>query len=177
MNEDRFVYVEATPPLSGKERQRDYKRQHHAWRYTSDAAYREYKLDWRARRRARVLAVAREYGATLAVLLGLAVGGGARAEEEHSSACPGPSLEQLVTEIGPADRYSFRGDGVRPFLQLWRSDLHGPLPVEPDTITVISRPEQPLLVVYARTGCALGLLKASRPDVFAALRASMGEAI
>ena len=102
MDEDRFVYVESDPPLSGKARQNHYMSQYMKWYAATNPDYRARMKIWRAERkasgetqryqreyyqkrkaekRARMLAVAREYGATLAVVLGLMVGGAAHAEE------------------------------------------------------------------------------------------------
>jgi hypothetical protein len=94
-----------------------------------------------------------------------------------SRACQGPSLATVEAEIGPADRFAFAGAMRLPFLQLLARGRHAPLPVEPDSITVLARPERPLVIVYARTGCALGLIEASRPEVFDALRAGIGPAV
>ena len=109
MNEDRFVYVESDPPLKGEERRKDRCRQRMNWLYHNNAVYRaamkmrsklgqmeriasgesaEYQRRRKAEKRARMLAVAREYGATLAVVLGLMVGGAARAEEPAVPKCP-----------------------------------------------------------------------------------------
>lgn len=70
MSEDRFRYVEAEPPLRGEERKRDYQRQYQKWYVAANREQvswyqREYHKDRASSRRARQLAVAREYGATL----------------------------------------------------------------------------------------------------------------
>lgn len=123
---------------------------------------------------------AREYGATLALAVGLLLPAVAQAipiPAERPLTCPSPSLEQVVTEVGPADRFTFTGDSLRPFFGLWVRGRHGPMTAEPDAVTVIARPEQPLVVVYSLGGCALALIEASRPEVFDALRAGIGPVV
>lgn len=64
-----FVYQEQEPPLRGEARKRDYHRQYEQWRRATqpDVAkyHREATRRWHQDRRARQLAVAREYGAEL----------------------------------------------------------------------------------------------------------------
>ncbi|MFO1067978.1 MAG: hypothetical protein U1E14_05575 [Geminicoccaceae bacterium] len=112
-----------------------------------------------------------------ATLLALGLRAAAAAMPATPATCPGPSLAAIEAEVGPADRFAFAGAMRLPFLQLWARGQHGSLPVEPDSITVLARPERPLVIVYARTGCALGLIEASRPEVFDALRAGIGPAV
>ncbi len=108
MDEDRFVYIEQDPPLTGKERRADYCRQYMRWRYATDADFRAgqkltaktqrdagYFRDYAARKRARMLAGAREYGATLAVAVGLMLPGVASAQEPPKC----PSLRDVSTVL------------------------------------------------------------------------------
>lgn len=39
---DKFVYVESDPPLTGKERHRDYSRQYHKWMRAHSPEFRDY---------------------------------------------------------------------------------------------------------------------------------------
>lgn len=99
MNEDRFVYVEQDPPVWGEERKRDYKRQYQAWHYKNDPHFREDAIAAViasvARKRQRILAVARQYGATLAVAVGLMLPGVASAQEPPKC----PSLRDVSTVL------------------------------------------------------------------------------
>lgn len=118
VDEDRFQYTEQDPPLTGKERQKDINRQRALWRYYADPVYRaatelrsklqtaervasgeaaEYQRNRRARKRARMLAVAREYGATLAVALTLVTAAPAVAQEQAAPKCP--SLRDVSTVL------------------------------------------------------------------------------
>ena len=81
-----FVYQESDPPLTGEDRKRDMEKQRMKWRWDNDPAFRsardlymaayhakrvaagvhaEYQRRRAAEKRARQLAVAREYGAEL----------------------------------------------------------------------------------------------------------------
>jgi hypothetical protein len=92
-------------------------------------------------------------------------------------ACPGPSMAEVEASIGNAQRFAFGGLMAPPFLQLWLQGRRPALPVEPDSFTVLAEPEAPLLIVYGRRGCALGALRASRPELYQAMRSSIGPAV
>jgi hypothetical protein len=111
VNEDRFRYVEQAPPLTGKERRADYMRQYMRWRYATDADFRAsqkltaktqrdagYFRDYYARKRQRTIAVAREYGAALALAVGLLLPAVAQAQEQPvTPKCP--SLRDVSTVL------------------------------------------------------------------------------
>lgn len=117
--------------------------------------------------------------AALAHLVALGLQAVVIASEPPSTprSCPGPSLAMVESELGPADRFAIDAAMQAPFLQLWDRVQRRPLPIEPDSVTVLARPDRPLVIVFARVGCALGVLQASRPDVFQALRAGIGPAV
>jgi hypothetical protein len=91
--------------------------------------------------------------------------------------CPGPRVAEVEAQIGAGQRFAFTGPMTAPFLQLWMQGQRPALPVEPDNITVLAEPGLPLLILYGRRGCALGVLRASRPDLFQAMRSSIGPAV
>lgn len=93
------------------------------------------------------------------------------------AACPGPRVAEVEAQLGDVQRFAFSGRMTIPFLQLWLQGQRPALPVEPDNVTVLAQPGLPLLILYGRSGCALGLLRASRPDLFQAMRSSIGPAV
>jgi len=96
---------------------------------------------------------------------------------EARPACPGPSVDELETRLGARERFAFSGSMTGPFLQLWQQGERPALPVEPDHVTVLAEPGAPLLIVYGRDGCALGVLRADRPELFQAMRSVIGPAV
>ncbi len=92
-------------------------------------------------------------------------------------ACPGTSLAQAERSLGASRRYAFVGRMTVPFLRLWTDGDRPALPVPPDSITVLADPEAPLLILYGFRGCALGALRATRPQLYQAMRASIGPAV
>ena len=95
---------------------------------------------------------------------------------QPAPACPGPSMAEVEAQLG-GQRFAFGGPMTAPFLQLWLQGQRPALPVEPDSITVLAEPEAPLLILYGRRGCALGVLRASRPELYHAMRSSIGPAV
>jgi hypothetical protein len=91
--------------------------------------------------------------------------------------CPGLSLDELETRLAAAERFAFTGAMRAPFMLLWGQAERPPLPLEPDSVTLLAAPGQPFLIIYGRTGCALAVLRAGRPEVFQALRSSIGPAV
>ena len=96
---------------------------------------------------------------------------------QPTPACPGPSMAEVEARLGPGQRFAFGGLMTPPFLWLWLQGQRPALPVEPDSITVLAEPEAPLLILYGRRGCALGVLRASRPELYQAMRSSIGPAV
>ena len=96
---------------------------------------------------------------------------------EAEPACPGPRVDELETRLGARERFAFSGQMTSPFLRLWQQGERPALSVEPDHVTVLAEPGVPLLIVYGRNGCALGVLRADRPELFQAMRAAIGPAV
>ena len=96
---------------------------------------------------------------------------------EVETACPGPRIAEVEARLGGGQRFSFSGQMTAPFVQLWLHGQRPALPILPDSITVLAEPGLPLLILYGRHGCALGVLRASRPDLFQAMRSSIGPAV
>lgn len=92
-------------------------------------------------------------------------------------ACPGPSVAEVEAKLGNGQRYSFEEKMVAPFLQLWLHGERPALPVPPDSVTVVADARSPLLILYGIRGCALGVLRATRPELYQAMRSSIGPAV
>lgn len=121
--------------------------------------------------------------ATIPLALSLALGialGPSPEPARPAPACPGPSMAEVESRIGDAthaERFAFAGLMTPPFLQLWLQGERPALPVLPDSITVLAEPEAPLVILYGRRGCALGVLRATRPELYQAMRSSIGPAV
>ncbi|HMR32063.1 MAG TPA: hypothetical protein PKA13_12715 [Geminicoccaceae bacterium] len=121
--------------------------------------------------------------ATVPLALSLALGVALAPVPEPAQpapACPGPSMSEVEGRLGDAsgaERFAFAGLMTPAFLQLWLQGERPALPVPPDSITVLAEPEAPLVILYGRRGCALGVLRATRPELYQALRSSIGPAV
>lgn len=120
--------------------------------------------------------------AIVPLALSLAIGIATAPVEPPSPArtsCPGPSMAEVEADAGngAAQRFAFDGAMTRPFVWLWVHGHRPALPVEPDSITVLAEPEAPLLILYGLRGCALGALRATRPELYQAMRSSIGPAV
>lgn len=97
---------------------------------------------------------------------------------ERPVTCPGPSLEQVVTDVGPADAFVFSGDSLRPFFGLWVQGRNGPMGVTPDAVTVLAREhDRPAVLVYSLGGCAVAVLEVTRTELYDAMRAGIGPVV
>lgn len=113
----------------------------------------------------------------LALALGLQAAPAPAPAAAASPRCPGPRLEEVEAKAAGGGRFAFSGPMRAPFLNLWRQGERPPLPVEPDSVTLLAKAGEPLVLIYARTGCALAVLRASRAEVYQALRAGIGPAV
>jgi hypothetical protein len=113
--------------------------------------------------------------ATLDLALALLIAAGP--VPDTKPVCPGPRVREVEAQLGVGERFAFSGAMTTPFLHLWQQGRRPALPAPPDNVTVLAEPGLPLLILYGRHGCALGVLRASRPELFQAMRSSIGPAV
>lgn len=116
-------------------------------------------------------------GALITLALLYASGTTEAAASPSAGACPGPAVGEFTRRLEGVARFDFDNRMLPPFEQLWRGAERPALPAPPDSVSVFAAPNEPLLVLYGRGGCVLGLLRTTRPVLWQAMRAAIGPAV